>query len=114
MNDLELAALKRKHAATQEPAKRAELAALLLSRGFDPDAAEPVSVAPKGRSAPVRVTAAPTKPQSKTGSKPRAKAAVAPAAPESKETSKETADKAVVTRRSVGRTRKTENSKENE
>ena len=106
MNELELAGLKRKYHATQELAKRAELRAELVRAGVDPDAAEPVSVAPKGRSAPVRVTAAPTT--------PRAKAAVAPAAPESKETSKETADKTVVRRRTVGRSRKTENTKEKE
>ena len=105
MNDARTAGLRRKYAATQEPAKRNELAALLRAAGFDPDAAETVSVAPKGRTAPKLQTTAQTTPQSKT--------AVAPAAPESKEDSKETVDKPIVRRRSVGRPRKTETSKEN-
>ena len=114
MDKRELAGLKRKYAACLEPSKKAELRHSLVMAGVDPDAAETVSVAPKGRTAPVRVTATPTRPQSKTGSGPVAKAAVAPAAPESKETSKETADKTVVRRRTVGRSRKTENTKEKE
>src|SRR5690242_387672 len=60
MNELELAALKRKHAATQELAKRNELANLLKAAGHDPDAVEPISVAPEGRTAPVKVTAKPS------------------------------------------------------
>ena len=114
MNELELAGLKRKYQATQEPAKRAELRSMLVRAGVDPDAAEAVSVAPKGRSAPVKVTTAPTKPQSKTDSAPRSKTADAPAAPKAKEVSKDSDAKPPVRSRSVGRTNKTETSKEKE
>jgi hypothetical protein len=54
--DPRIAPLRRKMAATQEPAKAAELAVVLRGLGFDPDAAEEVSAAPKGRSAPKRET----------------------------------------------------------
>ena len=104
--DPRIAPLRRKMAATQEPAKAAELAVVLRGLGFDPDAVETVSVAPKGRTAPVKVTAAPTRPV--------AKAAVAPAAPESKETSKETAAKPASTPRRTPRKQTPVKSKENE
>ena len=54
--DTRIAPLRRKMAATQDPAKAAELAGVLRGLGFDPDAAEEVSAAPKGRSAPKRET----------------------------------------------------------
>ena len=50
--DPRIAPLRRKMAATQEPAKRNELAVVLRGLGFDPDAVETVSAAPKGRSEP--------------------------------------------------------------
>ena len=106
MNEAEVAAMRRKIAATQEPAKRNELANLLRAAGHDPDAVEAVSATPKGRSAPVKVTATPTRPVATVED--------APAASESKEVSKETAAKTASTSRRTGRTRKTENSKENE
>jgi|SRR5690242_16651269 len=103
MNELQLAGLKRKYEATQEPAKKNELRALLVRAGVDPDAVEADSVAPKGRTAPVKVTTAQTEPVAKT--------AVAPVAPESKETSKVSEDKPSVASRRVGRPRKTETPK---
>jgi len=59
--DTRIAPLRRKMAATQDPAKAAELAGVLRGLGFDPDAAEEVSAAPKGRSAPKRETAEDTR-----------------------------------------------------
>ena len=106
MNESELAALKRKHAATQEPAKRNELANLLKAAGHDPDAVETVSATPKGRSAPVKVTATPTRPVATTED--------APAASESNKSSKETAAKTASTSRRTGRKPKAETSKEND
>jgi hypothetical protein len=50
--DPRIAPLRRKIAATQEPTKKAELEVVLRGMGFDPDAAEEVSAAPKGRTAP--------------------------------------------------------------
>jgi hypothetical protein len=50
--DTRIAPLRRKMAATQDPAKAAELAGVLRGLGFDPDAVETVSAAPKGRSEP--------------------------------------------------------------
>jgi hypothetical protein len=50
--DPRIAPLRRKMAATQEPAKAAELAVVLRGLGFDPDAVEEISAAPKGRSEP--------------------------------------------------------------
>ena len=50
--DPRIAPLRRKLEATQEPAKRNELAVVLRGLGFDPDAVETVSAAPKGRSEP--------------------------------------------------------------
>ena len=69
MNEAEVAAMRRKIAATQEPAKRNELANLLRVAGHDPDAVETVSEPsraksepPVGRSTKPLVTAEPTKP----------------------------------------------------
>lgn len=56
MNDVELAALKRKHAATEEVAKKSELAHQLRAAGFDPDTGEAVKVAPEGRTGPRTIT----------------------------------------------------------
>jgi hypothetical protein len=50
--DPRIAPLRRKMAATQDPAKAAELAGVLRGLGFDPDAVEEISAAPKGRSEP--------------------------------------------------------------
>jgi hypothetical protein len=50
--DPRIAPLRRKMAAIQDPAKAAELAGLLRGMGFDPDAVEEISAAPKGRTAP--------------------------------------------------------------
>ncbi|MGH7239800.1 MAG: hypothetical protein ACREHG_06995 [Candidatus Saccharimonadales bacterium] len=99
----EIAGLKRKHAATQEPAKRAELANLLRAAGHDPDAVETASspsVAPVGRvSRPLVTTEAP---------KPDTTADVAP---EVKETSNESEAKTAPATRRPGRPRKTETTK---
>lgn len=107
MNELELAGLKRKYEATQEPAKKNELRALLVRAGVDPDAAEakpePVktkSETPVGRSTKPLVTAEPSKPAAKAAAKP-----------ESKETSKDSEDKPASTTRRPGRPRKTETDK---
>src|SRR5689334_19182655 len=97
MDEAKIAGLRRKHAATHEPAKRNELRNLLLVAGVDPDA-KPVETAPEGRTAPKLQTTAPTKP-------------VAKAAPEPKETSKETAAKTSTSRRRTTTTPKTETSK---
>ena len=50
--DPRIAPLRRKMADTQDPAKAAELAGVLRGLGFDPDAVDIVSAAPKGRSEP--------------------------------------------------------------
>lgn len=52
MNDQELAGLKRKHAVTDEPAKKAELAHQLRAAGFDPDTGKTVELAPMERTGP--------------------------------------------------------------
>lgn len=77
--DPRIAPLRRKHAATQEPAKKAELEVVLRGLGFDPDAVETVSAAPKGRSEPKLQTtddtrAKPAEPKSRP-TRPAAKAA---------------------------------------
>jgi len=103
----EIASLRRKHAATKEPAKRAELASLLRARGFDPDASEPVSVAPKGRKAPERVTAEQDKPTVTAGVTSKLLSGEG----EDKETAKNSAAKAKPAARRPGRPSKSETSK---
>lgn len=87
--DPRIAPLRRKLAATDEPAKKAELEVVLRGYGFDPDAAEEVSAAPKGRSAPkpettedtrtkdADVKARPLRPAAKAAPKPAATKAAA-------------------------------------
>jgi hypothetical protein len=103
MDDAQIAGLRRKYAATDEPAKRGEIRNLLLLAGVDPDAKPVKAAAPEGRTAPVKVTA--------KDSRPVAKTAVAPPAPEPNETSKETADKPSVSRRRPARSAKPETTK---
>jgi hypothetical protein len=83
--DPRIAPLRRKLEATQEPAKKAELAVVLRGLGFDPDAADEVSAAPKGRSAPKRETTEDTRtkdPDAKARpARPAAKPATKAAAP---------------------------------
>jgi len=64
MDDARIAGLKRKYAATEEPAKRNELANKLRAAGVDPDKAQD-KPAPEGRKAPEKVTADATKPDAK-------------------------------------------------
>lgn len=86
--DPRIAPLRRKLAATQEPAKKAELAVVLRGLGFDPAAAEEVSAAPKGRSAPKQHTTedtaakdTATKDAAKRPARPASKPATPKAAP---------------------------------
>ena len=87
-----IAGLKRKHAATEEPAKKAELAQKLRLMGHDPEAeekdSEDRSGAPKGRTADKKVTAEDSKPKA-TASKDEEK----PKAAESKTTAAKDEDK---------------------
>ena len=87
MDEKRLAALKRKHEATEEPAKKAELALKLRQAGHDPEAeekdSEDRSGAPKGRTADRKVTAEDSKPKataSKDDEKPKAAESKATAA----------------------------------
>jgi len=65
MDPRNIAGLKRKHAATEEPAKRAELAHKLRVMGHDPDEEKKDSEVPDERKTPERVTAEDTKPTAK-------------------------------------------------
>jgi hypothetical protein len=80
--DPRIAPLRRKLAATQEPAKRAELAVVLRSLGFDPDAADEATAAPKGRSVPKQQTteSKPDEPAKRPARPAASKAAPKPAA----------------------------------
>jgi hypothetical protein len=75
--DPRIAPLRRKIAATEDPAKVSELEGVLRGLGFDPDAAEKVSPAPKGRSTPKRETTEDTraKPAPSRPARPAAKPA---------------------------------------
>jgi hypothetical protein len=85
MDAKELAALKRKHAAIEDPAKKSEFAHMLRMAGEDPD--EIKEVAPEGRTASKKVTAEESKPTTaKTEAKPAA--ASRPARPAAKPVSK--------------------------
>jgi len=52
MNEAELAGLKRKHAATEEIAKKQELAHQLRQAGVDPETGEKMEMAPFERTGP--------------------------------------------------------------
>ena len=80
MESRDIAGLKRKHAATEEPAKKAELAQKLRLMGHDPEdeekGSEAHSDAPKDRRAPEKVTAEQKRPaakaaEAKDGDKPK-------------------------------------------
>lgn len=73
MTDPRIAGLRRKYAATTEPAKRGELRNLLLAAGVDPDA-KPVKPAPVTRVVPTKVTTEATTPVV-TADAPKAEAA---------------------------------------
>lgn len=76
--DPRIAPLRRKLEATQEPAKRNELAVVLRGLGFDPDAVETVSAAPKGRSEPKLQTTEDKRTAPDTKSRPARPAATKP------------------------------------
>lgn len=68
MDPKDLAALKRKHAATEDPAKKAEMRNHLLSLGHDPDEKDDErrdSKVPEGRTADKKVTTEDKKPVAK-------------------------------------------------
>lgn len=85
MDEVQLAGLKRKHAVTEEPAKKAELAHQLRQAGVDPATGEAYEMAPVERTGPrviKTVQEAPADADGSDNSKPSAaKAASRPSRP---------------------------------